>query len=151
MATTPAPSYTTYTHFLVHLPAPSVAHVQINRPHKLNAFTRPMWLELRALFAQLSHDPDVRAVVLTGAGDRAFSAGLDVTEAAKSEPALQGSGEAGGQGGGKEKKKGVDVARKAAVLRRDIYEFQECISAVERCEKRRFFSLFLWSSCFVGG
>jgi delta(3,5)-delta(2,4)-dienoyl-CoA isomerase len=35
-----------------------------------------MWLNLSAIFRQLSHDPSVRAVVLTGAGDRAFTAGL---------------------------------------------------------------------------
>lgn len=132
MAPTPtalAPAYAHYTHFLTTLPSPFVAHVEINRPNKLNAFTRPMWLELRKVFAQLSTDPDVRAVVLTGAGDRAFTAGLDVTAAAASEPTLQGSGGGAGQ-------KKVDVARAATVRRRDIYEFQDCISEVERCEKR---------------
>ena len=37
-----------------------------------------MWLNLSSIFQKLSHDPDVRAVILTGAGDRAFTAGLDV-------------------------------------------------------------------------
>lgn len=37
-----------------------------------------MWLNLGALFKRLSHDPNVRCVVLSGAGDRAFTAGLDV-------------------------------------------------------------------------
>lgn len=124
---TTAPAYAHYTYFLTTTPAPFVAHVEINRPAKLNAFTRPMWLELRSVFAQLSTDPDVRAVVLTGAGDRAFTAGLDVQAAAASEPTLQGSAD-----GKKE-----DVARKATVRRRDIYEFQACISEVERCEKRK--------------
>lgn len=33
---------------------------------------------MKIIFDRLSHDPDVRCVVLTGAGDRAFTAGLDV-------------------------------------------------------------------------
>lgn len=37
-----------------------------------------MWLNISAIFRRLSHDPNVRAIVLTGAGDRAFTAGLDV-------------------------------------------------------------------------
>ena len=53
-----------------------VAHVEINRPQKLNAFYGPMWLELKAIFEQLSHDPQIRAIVLSGAGDRAFTAGI---------------------------------------------------------------------------
>lgn len=125
-----------YTYFLTSTPFPFVTHVEINRPAKLNAFTRAMWLELRVLFNQLSHDPDVRAVVLSGAGDRAFTAGLDVMAAAASEPTLQGAG-------GKDGKK-VDVARDATVKRRDIYEFQECISAVEKCEKRELLPAFVF-------
>lgn len=123
------PAYTTYAHFRVTAPAAHVAHVEIDRPAKLNAFVRAMWLELRAVFAQLSADPAVRAVVLTGAGDRAFTAGLDVQAAAASEATLQGA--AGGR----------DVAREATIRRRDLVEFQECISAVERCEKRE------WEEC----
>lgn len=37
-----------------------------------------MWLNLSAIFRRLSHDPNVRSIVMTGAGDRAFTAGLDV-------------------------------------------------------------------------
>ena len=37
-----------------------------------------MWLNLRKLFEQLSSDPHVRAVVISGAGEKAFTAGLDV-------------------------------------------------------------------------
>lgn len=43
-----------------------------------NLTTHRMWLNLGAIFKRLSHDPDVRCVVLTAAGDRAFTAGLDV-------------------------------------------------------------------------
>ncbi|OIW28980.1 delta-delta-dienoyl-CoA isomerase, partial [Coniochaeta ligniaria NRRL 30616] len=111
-----------YTYFRTSSPAPFVSHVEINRPDKLNAFHEQMWLELRQVFDQLSSDPEVRAVVLSGAGDRAFSAGLDVVAASQTET-LQGG------------RSGADAARKAAGIRRHILEFQECISAVERCEK----------------
>ncbi|KAK3899039.1 ClpP/crotonase-like domain-containing protein [Staphylotrichum tortipilum] len=121
MAAQPFPGYTSYKYFLVTTPSPLVAHVEINRPEKLNAFHEAMWLELGAIFRRLSTDPDVRAVVLSGAGERAFTAGLDVTAAASNEGILGGEN--------------VDPARKAAKLRRHIEEFQGSISEVERCEK----------------
>jgi delta(3,5)-delta(2,4)-dienoyl-CoA isomerase len=37
-----------------------------------------MWLNLSAIFTRLSHDPSIRSILLTGAGERAFTAGLDV-------------------------------------------------------------------------
>src|SRR5690554_4051422 len=117
-----APQTHNYTHFKVTFPAPFVAHVEIDRASKLNTFTRPMWIEFGVVFARLSHDPDVRAVVLSGAGEKAFCAGLDV-KAAAGETAL------GGDGG--------EVARKATGLKRLIYEFQEGVSQMEVCEKRK--------------
>ncbi|TPX13281.1 uncharacterized protein E0L32_006254 [Thyridium curvatum] len=120
----PLPAYAKYTHFLTTSPAPFVAHVEINRPRKLNSFYEAMWLELSRLFAQLSHDPDVRAVVLSGAGDRAFTTGLDVQAA--SQGPLVAARSPDGPG---------DPARAALALRRHIDEFQSCVSAVERCDK----------------
>jgi delta(3,5)-delta(2,4)-dienoyl-CoA isomerase len=118
-----------YAHFIVTSPAPYVAHVEINRASKLNAFHRNMWLEFGDIFDKLSHDPEVRAVVLSGAGDKAFTAGLDVKAAAE-EGVIAGGGAS------------EDVARKATALRRYIFEFQECITRMEKCEKRE---CFLWS------
>jgi delta(3,5)-delta(2,4)-dienoyl-CoA isomerase len=80
-----------------------------------------MWLNLSAIFKKLSFDPDVRAVILTGAGDRAFTAGLDV--------------QAASQGQISDSVGPSDGARKANALRRHIFEFQDCISAIEKCEK----------------
>jgi enoyl-CoA hydratase/carnithine racemase len=57
-----------------------VATVTIDRPEVLNAFNERMRQEFTAVWADLRTDPGVRAIVLTGAGDRAFSTGLDVTE-----------------------------------------------------------------------
>jgi enoyl-CoA hydratase/carnithine racemase len=57
-----------------------VATVTLNRPEVLNAFNRQMCEEIRDVWHAIKADTDVNAVVLRGAGDRAFSAGLDVTE-----------------------------------------------------------------------
>lgn len=81
-----------------------------------------MWLELADIFTRLSSDPSIRSIVLTGAGDRAFSAGLDVKAA--SEGLLSNSPESD-----------LDFARRAAHLRRHIASFQDSISSIEKCEK----------------
>jgi enoyl-CoA hydratase/carnithine racemase len=57
-----------------------VATVTMNRPEVLNAFNRQMCEELRDVWHVIKADTGVNAVVLRGAGDRAFSAGLDVNE-----------------------------------------------------------------------
>jgi len=54
--------------------------ITLNRPEKLNAWHRPMRTELREAFKAANQDPAVRAVIITGAGDRAFSAGQDLEE-----------------------------------------------------------------------
>jgi len=72
----------------------------------------------------LSHSPDVRAVVLSGAGDRAFTAGLDVQAASTGGVLVQAA------------ETSSDVARRAISIKRHIEEFQDCISSVEKCEKR---------------
>lgn len=55
-----------------------VATITLNRPDVLNAFDRQMCEEVCDAWHQVKADPDVNAVVLRGAGDRAFCAGLDV-------------------------------------------------------------------------
>ena len=54
--------------------------VTLNRPEARNALSRQVNLELAELAADLGRDRDVRAVVLTGAGDKAFCAGADLKE-----------------------------------------------------------------------
>ena len=80
-----------------------------------------MWVELRVVFDTLSNSCSVRAVVLSGAGNKAFSTGLDVQQASKSGP-LAAS-------------KADDPARAATSIRRHIREFQDCVSTIEKCEK----------------
>lgn len=57
-----------------------VALVTLNRPGKHNAINEPMHQAIAEALRQLELDDDVNAVVLTGAGDKAFSAGYDVRE-----------------------------------------------------------------------
>jgi enoyl-CoA hydratase len=60
----------------------TIAVVRLDRPEKLNALTREMLLELGETFGRIEGEPDIRAVILTGAGDRAFCAGTDIGELA---------------------------------------------------------------------
>jgi enoyl-CoA hydratase/carnithine racemase len=57
-----------------------VATLTLNRPEKLNAFNRRMCGEVKDAWHRIKADEHVNAVVLRAAGDRAFSAGLDVSE-----------------------------------------------------------------------
>ncbi len=57
----------------------ATALLTLNRPDKLNALDRATIDMLSALLADIEADERVRAVVLTGAGDKAFSAGADIS------------------------------------------------------------------------
>ncbi|MCZ6782457.1 MAG: enoyl-CoA hydratase [Proteobacteria bacterium] len=57
-----------------------IATVTLNRPRAMNALSRALRSELARTFRDLENAPDVGAVILTGAGDRAFCAGLDLKE-----------------------------------------------------------------------
>lgn len=116
--------FQSYQYFTVDFPIEHVAHVQINRPQKLNAFIEAMWLELRTLFNALSISSAVRAIVLSGAGPRAFTTGLDVQAASQSGLLTTTSSTSG-----------LDGARVARNMRRHVAEFQDCIGAIEKCEK----------------
>lgn len=135
------PSYRNLTtpNFTLTLPAPYIAQIEVNRPSKLNAYTTEMFFTLGKIFHTLSRDPDVRVIILTAKGEKAFTAGLDVSVAAKEGPLSLVFGEGGkgdgkgdkGEGEGEEK----DVARKAWELRRHIKEIQKPVSEIEGCEK----------------
>jgi enoyl-CoA hydratase/carnithine racemase len=57
-----------------------VSIITLNRPEKLNAVTVEMDRQLNEMVFQINNDDSIRTVVLTGAGDRAFSAGSDITD-----------------------------------------------------------------------
>ena len=58
----------------------SIAIVHLNRPEKLNALTGEMLSALGETFERLKIERKARAIILTGTGDRAFSAGTDIRE-----------------------------------------------------------------------
>lgn len=60
--------------------ADGVATVTLNRPQAMNALSSELRRELAAAMRRVNEDPDVRVVILTGAGERAFTAGLDLKE-----------------------------------------------------------------------
>ncbi len=67
------PSYDT----ILYDVADGVATVTLNRPDRLNAFDTVLTRELHGIWRDLRFDDSVRAIVLTGAGDRAFCTGID--------------------------------------------------------------------------
>ncbi len=58
----------------------AVAHIALNRPEVLNAYNVRMRDELFGALEAVRDDPDVRVAVISGAGERAFCAGADLTE-----------------------------------------------------------------------
>ena len=66
--------------------AEGVATLKIDRPEKLNALNRRVLEALQEAFASLADDESVRAIVLTGAGDKAFVAGADIAEIREQSP-----------------------------------------------------------------
>lgn len=74
-----------YETILVDLSSEGVLTVTLNRPQVLNAFNETMEQEFGRLWSEVRDDDRIRAVVLTGAGERAFSTGVDVSERFDSE------------------------------------------------------------------
>lgn len=66
--------------------AGSVALVTVNRPEKLNALSRAVVEELGQAAEQIAADSTVRAAIVTGAGEKAFVAGADISEIAALSP-----------------------------------------------------------------
>jgi enoyl-CoA hydratase len=61
----------------------AIAYVTLNRPKVLNALNKKTWEDLKAAFEDAQEDTAVRGVILTGAGDKAFIAGADISELAQ--------------------------------------------------------------------
>ena len=60
----------------------TIAYVTVNRPKVLNALNQRTWADLRTAFEDARDDTEVRGVILTGAGEKAFIAGADIGELA---------------------------------------------------------------------
>ena len=149
-----------FKYFNLTYPISYVAHVEINRPEKLNSFIEPygipftstppspyslapslthtphsMWQELPPLFTFLSSDPNTRAIILSGAGPRAFTAGLDVNAASKSSPLSPSYFSSSAQSQDPADLPPSDPARIANYLRNHILSFQSCITSIAKCSK----------------
>lgn len=105
-----------YQAFRVEL-ADKIAHVQINRPDKVNAMNADFWREIIEIFHWVDATDAVRVVVLSGAGKH-FSSGIDLMLLASVAGQL-----------------GKDVGRNAEALRRKILELQASFNAVDNCRK----------------
>ena len=60
----------------------AIVYITVNRPKVLNALNTSTWNDLNAAFEDAKADASVRGVILTGAGDKAFIAGADISELA---------------------------------------------------------------------
>ena len=105
-----------YQAFRVEL-ADNIAHVQINRPEKINAMNAAFWSEIVEIFRWIDDTDAVRVVVLSGAGKH-FSSGIDLMLLA-----------------GVANELGKDVGRNARLLRRKILQLQSSFNAVDNCRK----------------
>nr|WP_218178467.1 crotonase/enoyl-CoA hydratase family protein [Pseudomonas putida] len=110
------PPVTEYSAFKVEL-TDNIAHVQINRPEKVNAMNAAFWEEIITIFQWVDDTDAVRAVVISGAGKH-FSAGIDLMMLAS----LAGQ-------------MGKDVGRNARFLRGTIQRLQASFTAVDKCRK----------------
>jgi len=64
----------------------TLARITFNRPAVLNALNKELLLDLQRELEIIRDDPEIQAVVLTGAGSRAFSAGADISFLARAQP-----------------------------------------------------------------
>jgi enoyl-CoA hydratase len=76
-----------YVNVLLQKETP-LAWIFINRPDKLNALNAETIKELYSAFMSLRDDPDIKCVILTGSGDKAFVAGADIGELARLDQAI---------------------------------------------------------------
>jgi len=102
------------------MPSPYVLQVDLNRPKKLNAMNEDFWIECEKVFDSAAIDPEVRAIVCSAAGDRMFSAGIDLAQLAGELGAIMALD---------------DIGRKAFALRRMIPRLQRPLNAIADCPK----------------
>ncbi|MGD0849682.1 enoyl-CoA hydratase-related protein, partial [Bradyrhizobium sp.] len=72
-----------------------VGTVTFNNPDKRNAMSLDMWDGLGTALIELRDDPEVRVVIMTGAGDKAFMSGADISQFEKNRHNAQASEEYG--------------------------------------------------------
>ena len=75
-----------YSAILFQVEESGIALLTVNRPEKLNALSSMLVGELADAFARVASDPAIRALIITGAGEKAFVAGADIRELAELTP-----------------------------------------------------------------
>jgi enoyl-CoA hydratase len=76
--------------YIVYEKKEQVATITLNRPQSLNALNTALLTELKAALEAADADADVRVIVITGAGDKAFCAGADIAEIRDKKPEAAG-------------------------------------------------------------
>src|SRR6056297_2920589 len=69
-----------YTTLKIEKDENSIALLTVNRPEKMNALNSLVLDELEEAFEELNGDPEVKAIIVTGEGEKAFVAGADIKE-----------------------------------------------------------------------
>ena len=95
----------------------SIAHIQINRPDKINAMNAAFWEEIIQAFEWVDSTDSVRVVIISGAGKH-FSAGIDLMLLAQASNRM-----------------GNDIGRNAEIIRRNVLRLQASFNAVDECRK----------------
>ena len=90
----------------------AIAVVTLNRPEAMNAMSKAMRSELYRAMTALNDDPEVSVVILTGAGERAFTAGLDLKELGSDPKAMSA---ANAEGADENPVKAIETCRKPVI------------------------------------
>ena len=96
-----------------------VAHLAINRPEKANSLHQEAWAEMREALLQCDKNPEVRALILSGNGDKIFCAGIDLTMLMSTNELVQDNCE----------------GRKREKFRNFLLDFQDILSTFEKISK----------------
>lgn len=108
----------TFEHFNFQI-TNHIAHVELNRPEKANSLNEKAWEELQAAMLYCDENPEVRVVVLSAAGEKLFSAGIDLSM-------LMSTGQ---------KTHDPCEGRKREKFRKFLLQLQDAVSAAEKCSK----------------
>src|SRR3978361_2138741 len=68
------------TEDLLYVVENGIAHLTFNRPQARNALTFAMYEQMAAICAAVNEDRSIKAMILTGTGDKAFASGTDISQ-----------------------------------------------------------------------
>jgi len=94
-----------------------IAHIQLNRPGKLNTLVMEFWQEMIDVFAEIEAEPSARVVVISSTGKH-FTAGLDLNAFGALAADMQSK---------------TDPARLREQMRNNVREMQESFTVIEKC------------------